>query len=261
MKSKKVEGILKFKYFWIIIMLILWEGVSRFTQVNPLAFPSLETIGESLIQAITTGEILGQMAYSVGTIALGLGIAAGIALIFSFLSIYSTVVDTFTDTCISLFHPLPGIALLPLIILWFGTGSIAIHIIIIHSVLWPMLLNTKSGFMAVPEIYRKIGMNYELSMSNILFKIFLPASLPFGLAGLKIGWARAWRAAISAEMVFGATGGKGGIGWYIFNKRVFMDTPGLFAGLFVIIIIGILIEDFFFGKLEKETIKKWGISQ
>jgi len=61
-------------------------------------------------------------------------------------------------------------------------------------------------------------------------------------------------------MIFGATGGKGGIGWYIFNKRVFMDTPGLFAGLIVIIIIGILVEDLAFGKLEETTIKKWGIS-
>lgn len=261
MKSKKIELNPKYKYLWIILMLLIWEGVSRFTHVSPLAFPSLGTIGNSLIQEIISGEILEQMAYSIGMIIIGLVIAAVAALMLSYLSLLSEVIDSFTDICISLFHPLPGIALLPLIILWFGTGSNAIYFIIIHSVLWPMLLNTKSGFKAVPEIYWKIGMNYEFSAPKILFKIFLPASLPFGLAGLKIGWARAWRAAISAEMVFGISGGKGGIGWYIFNKRVFMDTPGLFAGLVMIIIIGILIEDLFFGKLESETIKKWGISK
>ena len=116
-----------------------------------------------------------------------------------------------------------------------------------------------AGFKAIPEIYKKIGRNYEFSTMDILFRILLPASLSYIIAGIKIGWARAWRASISAEMIFGATGGIGGIGWYIFNKRVFMDTAGLFAGLIVIILIGIVIENFVFGRLEKATIKKWGM--
>jgi NitT/TauT family transport system permease protein len=80
------------------------------------------------------------------------------------------------------------------------------------------------------------------------------------LAGLKSGWARGWGAAISAEMIFGASGGIGGIGWYIFNKRVFMDTAGVYAGLLIIIAVGIFVEDFVFGKIEKNTINKWGVA-
>jgi NitT/TauT family transport system permease protein len=88
----------------------------------------------------------------------------------------------------------------------------------------------------------------------------IPAAFPYFLAGVKTGWARAWRAIIGAEMVFGAAGGTGGIGWFIFTKRVFMDTAGMFAGIFVIILIGILVEELILDQLEKKTVKKWGMS-
>jgi NitT/TauT family transport system permease protein len=61
-------------------------------------------------------------------------------------------------------------------------------------------------------------------------------------------------------MIFGAAGGEGGLGWFIFKRRVFMDTPGIFAGLIVIIFIGILVEDLVFNKLEEITIRKWGMT-
>ena len=260
MKNKVYLQGYKLKAIWIILALIIWESIARFSSVTNLAFPSLTLIGKALIESIISGEIINQMAFSLGLIILGLIISILLALIMSSLSIVNPIVENLVQTSISIFHPLPGIALLPLIILWIGTGSKAVVFIIIHSVLWPMILNMVAGFKAIPQVYKKIGRNYEFSTGKIISKIYIPASLPYIIAGLKIGWARAWRAAISAEMIFGATGGKGGIGWYIFNKRVFMDTPGLFAGLIVIIIIGILVEDLAFGKLEETTIKKWGIS-
>ena len=260
MKNRKFFNEYKLKAIWIILALIIWESIARFSSVTNLAFPSLTLIAKALVNSIISGEIISQMLFSIGLILFGLIIAIIIGLILSSLSIINPIVENLVDTCISIFHPLPGIALLPLIILWIGTGSKAVVFIIIHSVLWPMILNMVAGFKAIPQVYKKIGRNYEFSTGKIISKIYIPASLPYIIAGLKIGWARAWRAAISAEMIFGATGGKGGIGWYIFNKRVFMDTPGLFAGLIVIIIIGILVEDLAFGKLEETTIKKWGIS-
>lgn len=247
------------KYIWIVIMLIVWEAVAKFAPVSPLAFPSLELVGAALINSILNGDILFQMLFSLGLIFLGLVIGVLLAFVMSSLSVISPVFESFVDTCVSIFHPLPGIALLPLIILWIGTGTEAILFIIVHSVLWPMILNMTAGFKSIPVVYKKIGRNYEFSSLKIIFKIYIPASLPYLIAGLKIGWARAWRATISAEMIFGASGGIGGIGWYIFNKRVFMDTPGIFAGLVMIIFTGILVEDFFFVKIEEKTVKKWGM--
>jgi NitT/TauT family transport system permease protein len=57
-------------------------------------------------------------------------------------------------------------------------------------------------------------------------------------------------------MVFGALGGSGGMGWFIFQRRVFMDTPGIFAGLLVVLLLGLLVEGVFFGKLEKSRLAR-----
>jgi NitT/TauT family transport system permease protein len=259
----KIKGVFEksySKYIWIIIMLITWEAFAKLTPVSALVFPSLESVWQALIHSIVTGDILLQMLFSIGLIMVGLIIGVVLSFIMSSLSVISPVFSSFVDTCVSIFHPLPGIALLPLIILWVGTGTKAVLFIIVHSVLWPMILNMTAGFKSIPAIYKKIGQNYEFDHLKIILKIYIPASLPYLIAGLKIGWARAWRATISAEMIFGASGAIGGIGWYIFNKRVFMDTPGIFAGLLMIIFTGILVEDFIFAKIEEKTVKKWGVS-
>jgi len=102
-------------------------------------------------------------------------------------------------------------------------------------------------------------MNIGLSKIGLITGIYIPATLPNIYAGLKIGWARAWRALISAEMVFGATGSKSGIGWFIYEKRAYLDVPAVFASLVVIVIIGIAVEDLLFNQIEKHTIRKWGM--
>lgn len=260
MKSKFFKNKHFKRCFWIILLILIWEGIALRGKFSPLIFPPLEEILHSLYLSIISGEIIKETLYSFNLIFKGLFLGLIIAIILSSLSIVSPIFESFVDTLIAIAHPLPGIALLPLIILWLGTGENSIVFIIVHSVVWPMILNLITGFKSIPKIYKQIGQNYELNYFQTITSIMLPASLPYFLAGLKIGWARAWRALISAEMLFGAAGGQGGLGWFIFKRRVFMDTKGIFAGLIVIILIGILVEDFIFAKLEKTTVKKWGVT-
>lgn len=79
--------------------------------------------------------------------------------------------------------------------------------------------------------------------------------------GLKIGWAFAWRTLIAAELVFGATSGKGGLGWYIFQNRNELYTDKVFAGLAVVILIGLLVENLVFNTFERLTVKRWGMQR
>ncbi len=249
------------RIFWIAVFIILWQGAVMSGAFSPMIFPGIDVVIKAFAQGLKSGELVFAVGYSMKLIAYGLfiGIALGTAL--AVLSSFSAAFESFADTLITIAHPLPGIALLPLIILWIGTGEAAIIFIIIHSVTWPLALNLISGFKAIPEVFKKTAANYELNSLQTAVYIFLPASFPYFISGIKTGWARAWRALISAEMLFGATGGFGGIGWYIFKKRVFMDTPGIFAGLIVIILIGILVEEFLFERLEKVTIGNWGMNR
>ncbi len=249
------------KLGWILILIVVWEAVTLSGIVSPLIFPSLGMVFKALVSSIVAGELLQQTMFSIIIILEGLLIGALLAFILAIVSRTSESLNSLVGTLITLAHPLPGIALLPIIILWLGTGRSAILFVIVHSVLWPLLLNLISGFKTTPKVYSDVGRNIGLKGLMLFKDIYIPSSLPYLLSGLKIAWARSWRALISAEMVFGAVGGKGGLGWYIFKQRVFMDTAGMFAALLLIMLIGILVEEVFFNKVETTTIKRWGMTE
>jgi NitT/TauT family transport system permease protein len=92
-------------------------------------------------------------------------------------------------------------------------------------------------------------------------KILLPAALPSILTGMRIGWAFAWRTLIGAELVFGASSGNGGLGWFVFENSQNLETAHVFAGLFAVILIGIVIENVLFRTLEVRTVNKWGMQR
>lgn len=245
---------------WICLLIIIWISFIKIGNFSPIILPSPVEVMDSLFLGLTEGLLLKQISISLVLVLCGLIMGTIIAFSLLFLAVSSEPGESLVTTLTAIFHPLAGIALLPVVILWFGTGALSIIFIIIHSVVWPMVTNLISGYRSIPETYKIVGRNYELSPFEMFFKITIPGSFPYILAGLKISWARAWRALISAEMIFGAVFGSGGIGWYIFSKRVFMDTPGMFAGIVVVIVIGVLIEDLIFGVIEKRTVLRWGMS-
>jgi NitT/TauT family transport system permease protein len=173
------------------------------------------------------------------------------------LSEISVIFNDFLEIMISVAHPLPGIAIIPLVILWIGIGEKAILFIIIHAMIWPVIINLKSGIQSIPEIYIDLSEVYNFSKADKIKHIYLMGILPHIFSGLKIAWARGWRALISSEMVFGVVGTSSGLGWYIFKQRVFMNTGGLYGGLVIIIILGLLVEGIVFQKLENTYIGKW----
>src|SRR5258706_533416 len=122
----------------------------------------------------------------------------------------------------------------------------AIVFVLIHSVLWPVSLNTHSGFLSVSQTLRMVGRNYGLRGIPFVWRILVPAAFPSILTGLKIGWAFAWRTLIAAELVFGVSSGQGGLGWDIFENRNLLDIPPVFSGLFTLIIIGLFVGDLIF---------------
>lgn len=253
-KKSKEKGI---QIFWVLFLLGAWQVAYSLGGASPLLLPSPSQVMATLWDSLLNGDLAYQIGYSVIIIAIGILLAVLMAIIMALASQHSMLIDGLVKVLSLMGHPLPALALLPLIIIWFGTGDISILVIIIHSALWPMLINLSAGFREVPPIYLDVGRNLELSSFAIAFEIKMKFALPYLLSGIRIAFARSWRALIGAEMVFGAIGLKGGIGWYIFKQRTFMNTPGLFAGILVVILLGFLVETLFFNWIEKKTIQKW----
>lgn len=255
-----MREIFRKRILFIIILLGLWEATALTGIFPRMMFPTLGSIWQAFINGIFGGELIDNTGFSLYLIITGLVISVVLTVILSTLAILFRTVDDFINTAVAVMDPLPGIALLPLAILWFGTGQKAIIFIIVHSTLWPMILNTVTGFKTVPAIYKEVGENMGLRGSRLVLGIMVPAAFPYLLTGVKIGWSRAWRALIAAEMVFGTAGVSGGLGWYIYQQRYLMDISGVFAALVAIVIIGILVEDLLFGYIEKKTVKQWGMT-
>lgn len=256
----KLWGVNAFRNFvYVLVVATLWQATYARAVFPKILFPSLMDIGTSLITEIMDGSMLLKLAFSMRLIIIGMLLSVAITIVLTILAMRSKSVKSLINTLISIFDPLPGIALLPLAILWVGIGDNAIVFIIIHPIIWPMLLNIIGGFNSVPVIYQDVGRSIGLKGVKLITGVYIPASVPSILTGFKTGWSRAWRALISAEMVFGATGATGGLGWDIYIKRSYLNMPGMFASLIFIMLTGIIVENIIFNKLEAQTVKKWGM--
>jgi len=246
------------RLFFFAVFVALWEASAKFAAISPLLLPPVETVAQVLFTGMVSGTLVDQTLFSLGVILLGLLISIVLALLLGIAAYLIPFLERLTDALTVMAHPLPGMALLPLIVIWFGTGTPAVTAVIVHACLWPLILSLKSGMRDAPSIYTDLGRNFSMSRIRIVLEILLPAAFSQILSGLRIGWARAWRALISAEMVFGAIGQNGGLGWYIFKQRTMMNTAGLFAGILVVAVIGMAVEGLLFEKLEIATLRKWG---
>ena len=244
----------------LIVLALLWQGAALYTD-NDLLLPSFLQTAQAFVEGVRDGELISRAATSLNVLIKGYVIGIVLALVLTSLAVSTRIGRDVLATLTSMFNPLPAIALLPLALLWFGLGEGSLIFVLIHSVLWALALNTYSGFLSVSETLRMAGRNYGLRGLPYVFQLLVPAALPAILAGLKIGWAFAWRTLIAAELVFGASSGKGGLGWYIFQSRNELYTDRAFAGLAAVVIIGLLVESLGFNTLERLTVRRWGMQR
>ena len=246
------------KTFILVAIAAAWEIYAR-RLGNPLLVPTFTATLEAFEAGMLSGDIPQKVSNSVQLLLKGYAIGLALAMVFTALAMMSRIGNDLLETLTSAFNPLPAIALLPLALIWFGLGDVSIIFVLVHSVLWAVALNTHSGFRSVSSTLRMVGRNYGLKGVRFVAKILIPAAFPSILTGLKIGWAFAWRTLIAAELVFGVSSGKGGLGWYIYENKNMLDIPAVFAGLFTVILIGLIVENLIFRNIEAATVRKWGM--
>ena len=242
----------------LLCLALLWEGYARW-QDNPLLFPTLTETGLALFSGLMDGKIVMATWSSIKVLLQGYVAGMLFAALFTALASATRIGSDFLETLTAMFNPLPSIALLPLSMIWFGLGEGSIVFVLIHAVLWAVALNTHAGFRSVSPTWRMVGHNYGLSPVRYVLLILIPGAFPSILTGMKIGWAFAWRTLIAAELVFGASSGQGGLGWYIFQHKNMLDVPQVFAGLLTVILFGLLVENLIFKTIEKRTVVRWGM--
>jgi len=249
----------------LVVLLLAWELYVRVGEVSEYILPTFSSTAEAFYDAITA-EGLARMVWNSITVLLsGYVIGIAIAALLTTLAVATRFGSDLLSTLTAMLNPLPAIALLPMAMLWFGLGKEAIVFTLLHSVVWPVALNMHTGFLGVSDTQRMVGRNYGLRGLTYVVKLLIPAAFPSILTGMKIGWAYAWRTLIAAELVFGGsvidtTGtNSGGLGWFIFANQMDLRIPYVFAGLFTVILVGVLMESIVFRNIETRTVIRWGM--
>jgi NitT/TauT family transport system permease protein len=244
----------------LVVLIVIWELYARWLN-NALLFPTFTETAKTFSKDIANGVLVDRTITSLRTLAVGYALGLALATIVTTFAVASEIGTRILSTLTAMFNPLPAIALLPLALIWFGLGTPSLVFVIVHSVLWAVSLNTLIGFRSVPETLRMSGRNVGLKGARYVGLILIPAAFPSILAGLKIGWAFAWRTLVAAELVFGVSSRSGGIGWYIFEARNDLDTATVFSGLLAVILIGLIVESVVFRSIEARTVNLWGMQR
>jgi NitT/TauT family transport system permease protein len=243
----------------LILLAAAWELYARWLG-KPLVLPTFTATMAAFFRDLLHGELPARIATSVRILLAGYGIGVLLAALLTSFAAGTRLGADLLELLTSMLNPLPAIALLPLALIWFGLGAPSIVFVTVHAVLWPVALNGYAGFKGVSPTLRCVGQNYGLSHPRFVVQVLVPAAFPSILTGLKTGWAFAWRTLIAAELVFGVSSGSGGLGWYIYENKVTLEIPAVFAGLVTVILIGLLVEIAMFGVIERLTVRRWGMT-
>jgi len=241
----------------LVLLVVLWQWYAGRVD-NPLVFPSFSATLLALWDSLFHGELASRILVSLRVLLSGYLIGILLATLLAAVATGSRLGNDLLEVLTAMFNPLPAIALLPLALLWFGLGNGSIVFVLVHAVLWPVALNTHSGFASVSGTTRMVGRNYGLTGWRYVARILIPAAFPAILTGLKNGWAFAWRTLIAAELVFGVSSGSGGIGWFIYENKNQLEIARVFAGLLTVISIGVAM-DSLFRLVERRTVRRWGM--
>jgi ABC-type nitrate/sulfonate/bicarbonate transport system permease component len=235
--------------------LIAWKLVHSLGVFPPWAFPAPEQVVTAFVEITQSGELLRNTWASVLRQVVGVflaavvGIPAGILLGAS-----RTVRAAFLPLC-RLIYPIPGIAWIPLAVLWFGIGFTSTVFVIFFTGLWPILFNTMAGVSTLDGQYTDVARVYLAPRLFYIRKILLPGSLPFIITGIRLTYGVGWRVIVGAEMISSITG----LGFMIDDARWQLRPDVMVAGMITIAMIGWVMENWAFDWLERVTIERWGM--
>ena len=241
-------------------LLVFWQAYVSLAHVPSLLFASPLATAQAIVTDLRSGILESVTLRTLELLLAGIAIGVLLGVLLAGFAVLSGIGQDLLRVLSAVFNPLPAIAVLPLAMLWFGLTPKSIIFVVTLATVWPVAINTESGFRTLSQTLRMVAANLGLRGPRLVVDVLLPGALPQLLTGAKTAWAFGWRTVVAAELVFGVAGVKGGLGRYISDASTYLDTARLFAGLVAISVLGLLVEAIF-NAVESATVVRWGMSQ
>jgi len=222
-----------------------------------MLFPSPWKVGATLLAELQDGTLINATAISLRRVLLGYSISLLVGIPLGILLATNRWAEDTVGALVSAFQSLPSVCWLPLALLWFGLNDKAILFVVIAGSLVSICTAVQDGVKNLPATYVKAAQTMGTPTLRIYSQVLLPASLPAVLTGAKLGWAYAWRALMSGELLFVSLG----LGQMLMQGRELADMSQVLSVMIVIMCLGLMTDRVIFGSLERHVRRRWGMAK
>jgi len=242
LRRGRVVGRLSWRYTimaWLplIVLLVAWELATRSGLVTPFMLPPLSAVFGRIMDDAASGELWTTIGTTLWRALAGFGISAVLGIALGILISQYKTVRWFFDPIISVGFPMPKIAFLPIMILWLGLFDVSKITMIAFNAIFPVVTATIAGIEGVEKQLIWSAQNLGASRKRMMWDVLLPAALPQILTGLQVALPIALIVGILTEMAMGGYG----VGATMQTASRMADSPGVFAGIIEIAIIGYVL--------------------
>jgi NitT/TauT family transport system permease protein len=238
MRNYKVQNLLQ-GLIGVSLFCFLWQIASQLGLINPFFISSPTNIAKEIFLMFGSGSIFPHLAISIQEFIVGFGLAVIFAVVGGLLLGWYSKINSFLSILIYALYSTPNIALLPLIIIWFGLGIPAKVAFVFLAAFFPILINTIGAVKNLEEDYVMLARSFGAKDLYIFLNIAVPAAIPFVMAGLRIAVARGLVGMVVAEFFVSNKG----LGYLITFYGSTFQTSKLLAVVLIIIIISLLMKE------------------
>lgn len=232
------------RLFWLlapwlsgILVVALWQGVASSGWVTPFMLPRVTVVIARIWSDAVSGGLFVQIGLTLYRSLLGFFIAGVAGIVLGILIARNRFVNWFFDPIISVGFPMPKIAFLPVVILWLGLYDVSKVSMVVLDAIFPVVTATVVGTLGVERELLWSARNMGASDRQMLREIIFPAALPQIMTGLQVSLPIALIVCIVTEMRMGGQG----LGAAMMTASRFADSPGVFAGIFEIAVVGYVL--------------------
>ena len=221
-----------------ILLVILWQLLSQSGILPARILPAPLSVVQAGINLASTGELTRNIWVSTARALVGFFIGGSIGFLLGLLNGISSTSEKLLDTSLQMLRNIPHLALIPLVIVWFGIGEQAKIFLVAIGVFFPIYLNTFHGIRTVDAGLLEMGKVYGLKRVELFWQVLLPGALPSILIGVRYGLGIMWLTLIVAETIASDSG----IGYMAMNAREFMQTDVVVFSILVYALLGKLAD-------------------
>ncbi len=223
----------------IVAVVVAWEALVRLRGIAPIYLPAPSSVFVYLSRMIADGSMPYHLCITLLRIFVVFGLAAVFGIALGVLMGMSRTIARVADVWIAALYPLPKISLIPLLIIWVGTGEAYKIVISAVSAFFPIVISTYSGIRQTDRGLIKAAKDLGANARQIQLKVVIPGAIPSIFAGLHLGMGIAIILVVAAEMIGGSS--QGGMGWLLISSGQVMETEKVFASLIVLAVVGAVI--------------------